>query len=424
MKKVIIPLLLVSTMLVSSNNNIDETIYNHYKNYVRSIDVNNTSKIKNVIVFIGDGMGPNHIEASEIFAGREFVFSDEENDMWTYHAYSNTDSLTSVGFTLDETKSLLKPSENKSLYDDMPSPYGSGANLSSGNITGYTDSAAGGTAISTGVKVTNSRIGKDIYGNDLTNLVEIASSLGKKTGVLTSDNLAGATPASFLAHTYERHYYDEIIVSTSKSNADLIIAQTLSNWEDNKASYESMYKKAGFDNICYDVNSLNINSTREVCLLPAILPDGDRTPSLSELTAYSLDYLDNDNGFFLMVEGANIDKQSHSNQPLAMIKELLGFEEAVKTAQDWATGREDTLIVVTADHETGALTFDENNSNSENIIDNMKFLSYNHSRTRVTIDVFGDISEFTNKYAEMFSTLEGRPYWDNTDIFKLCASYL
>ena len=185
-----------------------------------------------------------------------------------------------------------------------------------------------------------------------------------------------------------------------------------------------MYKKAGFDNICYDVNSLNINSTREVCLLPAILPDGDRTPSLSELTAYSLDYLDNDNGFFLMVEGANIDKQSHSNQPLAMIKELLGFEEAVKTAQDWATGREDTLIVVTADHETGALTFDENNSNSENIIDNMKFLSYNHSRTRVTIDVFGDISEFTNKYAEMFSTLEGRPYWDNTDIFKLCASYL
>ena len=104
MKKVIIPLLLVSTMLVSSNNNIDETIYNQYKNYVRSIDVNNTNKIKNVIVFIGDGMGPNHIEAGEIYAGREFVFSDEENDMWTYHAYSNTDSLTSVGFTLDETK--------------------------------------------------------------------------------------------------------------------------------------------------------------------------------------------------------------------------------------------------------------------------------------------------------------------------------
>ena len=63
-------------------------------------------------------------------------------------------------------------------------------------------------------------------------------------------------------------------------------------------------------------------------------------------------------------------------------------------------------------------------STKETIINDMKFLSYNHSRTRVTIDVFGDISEFTNKYSDEFNTLEGKPYLDNTDIFKLCASYL
>ena len=423
MKKLIIPLLLVSALLVSSNDKIPESINSYYKNYVRNSDINTDSKIKNVIVFIGDGMGPNHVKAAEIYAGREMTFSDDNNSNWTYHAYSNTDSLASNGFTLDESKSLLKPGENPSLYDDSPSPYGSGANPS-GYISPYTDSAAGGTAISTGVKVTNGRLAKDNYGRNIESLVDIAHGLNKKTGVLTSDNLAGATPASFLANAYSRHETDAIIESASKSNADLIIAQNLSNWTNNQANYETMYRNAGFDNICYDVNSLNIDANRELCLLPAIMPDGDRTVTLAELTAYALDSLDNENGFFLMVEGSNIDKQSHSNQPLAMINELLSFEHAVRTAEMWATGRNDTLIVVTADHETGALTFDENTATKETIINDMKFLSYNHSRTRVTIDVFGDISEFTNKYSDEFNTLEGKPYLDNTDIFKLCASYL
>ena len=80
----------------------------------------------------------------------------------------------------------------------------------------------------------------------------------------------------------------QIIFAVSQKNICLF-------WNKEIFTIIEYYKKAGFDNICYDVNSLNINSTREVCLLPAILPDGDRTPSLSELTAYSLDYLDNDN---------------------------------------------------------------------------------------------------------------------------------
>lgn len=422
MKKIIIPLLLISSITCSCSTK-DYSIYNQYKNYVRNADINNDSNIKNVIVFIGDGMGMNHIKASEIYADRKMTFNDPNNEKWSYHAYSNTDSLTSNGFTLDESKSLIDPALNASLYDDMPSPYGSGANLSSGNITTYTDSAAGGTAISTGVKVTNSRIGKDVLGNNLTNLVEIANGLDKKTGVISTDTLAGATPASFLSHAHDRYQTDDIITSASNSNANLIITKNLSDWTNKQSEYESLYKNNGFENICYDVNSLNIESENEICLLPAIMPDGDRTVQLAELTAYALDKLDNENGFFLMVEGANIDKQAHSNQTLSMIKELLSFEHAIKTAQLWADGRNDTLIIVTADHETGALTI-KDNANKDNILDNMKYLSSNHSRARVTIDVYGDISEFTNKYAEHFSTLEGRPYWDNTDIFKLCASYL
>lgn len=426
MKRQLISILALTTLLTLSSSKPVTTYSSQvddYKQYLRTENINEDSKIKNVILFIGDGMGPNHVTAGEIYAGREFTFQDENNSNWTFHGYSNTDSLTSQGFTLDETKSLLRPEENKSLYDDMPSPY-SGNSLSSGSITCYTDSAAGGTALSTGVKVTNSRIGKDIFGQDLTNIVEIAAGLNKRTGVVTTDNLAGATPASFMAHVGERHYYDEIIESIAKSPTDLIISQTLSNWENKKTEYETLFRNSGFDNICYSTENLDVNSNRELCLLPAILPDGDRTPSLSELTTYALDTLDNEEGFFLMVEGSNIDKQSHSNQTVAMLKELLGFEEAIKATELWAEGRDDTLIIVTADHETGGLYYNRDTATQDTITEDIKWLTYNHSRTRVSVDVYGDITGFLTKYSDNFNTLEGLTYIDNTDVFKLCASYL
>ena len=87
-----------------------------------------TRKYKNVIVFIGDGMGPNHVDAGGIYLGKPLCF-DVTNEKWTYHAYSNTDSLTSQGFTLDTSKSLLRPEENTSLYDGTPSPYDSNVSL-------------------------------------------------------------------------------------------------------------------------------------------------------------------------------------------------------------------------------------------------------------------------------------------------------
>ena len=100
------------------------------------------------------------------------------------------------------------------------------------------------------------------------------------------------------------------------------------------------------------------------------------------------------------------------------------FEEAIKSTELWASGRDDTLIIVTADHETGALYYDRENTSQETIAQDIKFLSYNHSRTRVTVDIYGDISEFLNKYQDKFKTLEGKPYIDNTDVFKICASYM
>lgn len=399
--------------------------------YVRNAHVNKTNKIKNVIMFIGDGMGPNHVDAGEIYLGRDFVFSNPNDSKWSFHGYQNTDSLTSVGYTLDTSKSLLRPELNPTLYDDADSPYTNGGNAS-GNFmsdTCYTDSAAGGTALATGYKTTNSTLGLNKHGQKLQNLVEIAHSLNKMTGVVTTDSLDGATPSSFLVHVEERHLSSEIVDQMMVSDANLIIGEKPSVWSDTTTSN---YTLNGWD-VATSLSETNPESNKEVIVLPGLVANSHISPSLSDLTIYALDKLDNDEGFFLMVEGASIDKASHSNQTRTMMQELLDFENAIMTATKWAEAREDTLMIVTADHETGGLYFNRDVADQSNVLDEINWLTYNHSRTRVGVDVYGDISEFVNTYQEQLTKQgvldEGMPtqspyYWDNTDVFRLAASYL
>ena len=118
MKKIILVLLLL--VIVSFTATV-------YSVELGDEEVTNKS-IKNVILFIGDGMGPNHVDAGGIYLGEDLCF-DVVNEKWAYHAYSN----------IDTTLSLLRPEENKSLYDGTPSPYGDTSLGVSGNITTYTD---------------------------------------------------------------------------------------------------------------------------------------------------------------------------------------------------------------------------------------------------------------------------------------------
>ena len=417
MKKILLGLALVS--IISAHS------YSSFKDVKGNIITVKGKQYKNVILFIGDGMGTQHVNAGGIYKGEPLVF-DVTDENWTYHAYSNTDSRTSQGFTLDTSKSLIRPQENPSLYDGTPSPYSpEGEKLgASGNITTYTDSAAGGSALACGIKFTNSRIGMDIDGSAVTNLVEIAKGLGKKAGVVSSDNIVGATPSDFLVHVGDRYQKDEIIKGVANSKADLVLTENVSDYKDKQSEYEALFINNGF-NIAYNTASLNSNAKRVLGLFDGVMPKADpRAPTLEELTTFALDFLDNDEGFFLMVEGAKIDKKSHSNQTKLMMNELMGFDAAVSAAASWVDGREDTLIVVTADHETGALYYDEANATQETIINDINWLSMNHSRARVDVAVYGDISGYIDAYGSKFGTLEGLPYWDNTDVFKLCSTYL
>ena len=221
----------------SKNNTFDSN------NYVRNLAINSNQKIKNVILFIGDGMGPNHVSAAEILKGSPLTFSNENDQDWTFHGYSNSDSLTSNGFYLDESKSLLRPELNPTLYDNAESPYSATGNYMA--HTCYTDSAAGGTATATGRKTNNSNLSVGPTGESYDTLVEIATSLGKKTGIVSSDKVTGATPSSFVVHVDERHKGNEILNQMATCDANLIMAEKPSEWSD---EYVTKFKNNNWRN--------------------------------------------------------------------------------------------------------------------------------------------------------------------------------
>lgn len=406
------------------------------KAFVRNPNVNTDGSVKNVIMFIGDGMGYNQVGAAGLFNGAPLSFANPLNSDWTYHALVNTDSLTSDGYYLDETKSLIHPDENSTLYDTTPSPYGT-ESAKAGDDTCYTDSAAGGTALATGYKTINGRIGKDKNNEDLQNISEIAHKLGKKVGVVTTDKLDGATPSDYLVHAEHRYNSSDILNAYKTSVADLIIAEKPDSWDE--GGYTAAYN--GYYNVVFDQDNLGKEGKQLLLHSGHSYLYGEKN-TLANQVAYALDYLDNEEGFFLMVEGAHIDKRAHANELIPMLEETVALDRAIKVATEWAAIRGDTIMCVSADHETGGFFYDYDATDVDglmsksNAISDYKctnyFKSTNHSRARVRLDVYGDISDFTTEYAEQLKALrpdgngllEDVPYWDNTWIFNLCCSYL
>ncbi len=268
-------------------------------------------KAKNVILMIGDGMGPQQIRAGELYR-------DEE--------------LTMQGFPYKTTVETYS------------------------RTAAVTDSAAAATAMATGTRTVNGYIGRDILLSDLETIIDVASSEGKRTGVITTDNLYGATPMGFSAHSNSRNNREELLQSAATtSNVNLFASYTLD------ASYEKYFTDAGYqvpgsiegiseqtaDKV---IGSYNITGTAKSMSAGAEI-------AFDKLVTEALEYLSKDeDGFFLMAEGAHIDHGGHNNDFGYMLEELLAFDDAVKAVLKWAEKRDDTVVIVTADHETGGLT--------------------------------------------------------------------
>lgn len=278
-----------------------------------STDPGDNDQVKNVILFIGDGMGENHLKLTKQKLGIELTM-----ETMPYRGQSKTRSMTGP----------------------------------------VTDSAAGATALSCGVRTENGYVSTywlDPYQTYSvpTNITEIANAHGLRTGVVTTDSVTGATPACFSSHTNSRKNREEIVNQQMRSFVDII-------WGNSDEHFDKATAQAnGFTVVEseYEMNALE-NGSKSFAQFDGETwnsASGNDDPTLSEMTEKAISVLDNDNGFFLMVEGAHIDKHSHRNNADNMVLALQEFDKAISKALDFAKKDGNTLIVVTADHETGGL---------------------------------------------------------------------
>lgn len=238
------------------------------------------------------------------------------------------------------------------------------------NDSFITDSAASGTAIACGTKTDNGKIGIDTKGNKLESIAYAAKKSGKKVGIITSVTINHATPAAFYAHNASRGNYYEIALDMLRSNFDFFGGGGVQDANDKKSKlykgdvYE-LAKVAGYKVVLNDseeFEEIDEDSGKTMAFaskgaLPYAIDDngGLRIKDFLEKAIELME--DHPKGFFIMVEGGKIDWMCHANDAATVLKEVVDLDKCVRKACEFAEKHpEDTLIVVTGDHETGGLT--------------------------------------------------------------------
>ena len=272
--------------------------------------------VKNIILMIGDGMGTVHEDA-----GRAAKGGPMEWDNYNYRYSMTTKSASSS----------------------------------------VTDSAAAATAMATGVKTTNGWLviaPGSSSAAPLDTIMDKARSMGKLSGVITSDQLSGATPAGFSSFATNRNDANSIADRQIIKGVDLLMGANNGNVY---SSRKSNFEKAGYGFATSLAAAKTMKDNKLIGVFPSVTLSGtDTTETLQDMTVFALDWLSRKGlGFVLMIEGAKIDTRSHGNDFNAMIEELLAFDECVRIVNEWAALRDDTVIIVTADHETGGLALND-----------------------------------------------------------------
>jgi len=287
---------------------------------------------KNIILMIGDGMGPSHVGIAWLYAtrqlGKGLAMTDVMNAGQTAYMVNDTADST------------------------------------------VTESAAAAVQMATGVKVLAKSIGIGPDGRRLKTILELAREKGKSTGLVTTSGITDATPAGFVAHVEKRSEEERIAEQLVRSDVNILFGGRkiffLPEAEKGKRkdgrnllneARENGYlvvqtaeemKKADGKKILglFDLDNMLFDIDRK----------GSAEPSLAEMTVKALDLLgSNENGFFLMVEAGRIDHAAHHNDIAAVISDLLAFDDAIQAAYDFQKNHPDTLLVITADHETGGV---------------------------------------------------------------------
>jgi alkaline phosphatase len=237
-----------------------------------------------------------------------------------------------------------------------------------------TDSAASATALATGekshfgaiaVRAGTRRAGEDDPASHLETVIELAESLDWKTGLVATTTVVDATPAAFAAHRAQRASKREIALDLVASGVDVLLGGGRDFFVDRPDGRDLEAElAAGGCAVARDAATLADQAKRASCLVALLAPgdlpsvaSGQRPVALPELTRHALAVLDHGDpaGFFLMVEGSQIDRASHGLEAVDSLAETRELDDAVAVALAYARGRDDTLVIVGADHETGGL---------------------------------------------------------------------
>lgn len=369
-KKYLILMISFFMIFFISCGGFDGDGYQKEKNLDYVSNQSEDAEIKNIILLIGDGMGINHVEITK------------EN--------------------LEEGQKLdLEKAEYTSLVT---------TNCFDREVT---DSAAAATAIATGKKTVYQRLGMDENGDELKNILEYANEKGLGTGIVTDEELFDATPAAFSSHVLHRYTYkDDIISQQISSKIDLLMGFGNQSYY----KFEDKIKENGFE---YISNKKDMNKTKANKVF-ATFPDGDtykdEVPTLYEMTDKAIKLLSkNDNGFVLVVECGKIDGASHNGDILEMMEQVKMLDKTLRVILNFMRCNDETLVITTADHETGGLIKGEGNPSDSWFTDtssNTEGKHY-HTSTNVKLYAFGTKSK-------MF---ENRTI-DNTQIFDIMKKEL
>ena len=272
---------------------------------------------RNVILLIGDGMGLTQIQAAMTVNGNSL----------------NMQRCQNIG---------LAKTSSASDY--------------------ITDSAAGATAMACGVKTYNGAIGVDVAGREVKSILHYAEDAGLATGLVATSTITHATPASFIAHESSRQNYEAIAKDFLDTDIDVFIGGGRNHFRNREdgADLTTRLQANGYQ-LVYSADSLGAITTGKV----AGLLNADAMPPMTKgrgdmlLTSANkaIEILSQDaDGFFMMIEGSQIDWGGHNNDIEYVVTELLDFDKVVGAVLDFAEQDGNTLVIITADHETGGLT--------------------------------------------------------------------
>lgn len=324
---------------------------------VSKIEAPKGDKIKNVILMIGDGMSLMHMYSA-----------------WT--------------------------ANKGKLYLDNSQAVGLSKTYCADKL--ITDSGAGGTAIATGQKTNYHSVGVDVNGNPLPSLTDYAHAKDLSTGIVVTCRLNDATPADFCANNVDRDQDYEIIADYATCDVDFIFgggAKYFENRPDQRNIFQEM-KKKGYQTPSNWEELSVIKKGKVLAVVDSLdLPEpAIRKDILAKASLKAINMLSqNEKGFFLMIEGSQLDDYGHFNDLDLLMQEVADFDRTIGKVYEWAAKDGETLVVVTADHETGGLTLVDGDLHKGEIVG--KFSTGGHSGVMVPVYTFGPGSEnFTGIY--------------------------